>query len=174
MKDVNVSATLDELVDESRTADSGGAADLDDPAVPGAHIVEHVEQRGELGLASQEGRLGLALPAAADERSDDGRTDGLRLPFGAERLDRRRRERGARPFQHDLRREDLARLCSAHHPRGGVDCITKHPIGAAIWRTKVSREDLAGIDADPHRDDARPVDHLAQGPQHLFFVVPGA
>ena len=67
--------------------------------------------------------------------------------------------------------EDLARPRLGHDPRGRVDRVAEDAVGAPVRRAEVAGEDLAGVDADPHRDDARLLHHLAQRPEHPLLVV---
>ena len=150
-------------------------ADLDHPALP-VPTPARPRRASRSSSASRpiNGVSGAVRLLRPGDRADDRGAHWLRLALGRERLDRRRLERRARAFEHDLGREDLARLGPAHHSRGGVDRVAEDPVRAAVGRAEVAGEHLARVDADPHRHDARRVHDLAQRAQHPLLVVAGA
>ena len=172
----HVRRAVDELLDEPRPADTGGAADLDDPAVPRAATSStHGQQRRELRLAADEaGSRRCARPVGprSDRRSRlrpappcPWRWNGSIGVVANVVRDRSRTIGG---------REDLPGLGTGHHPRRRVDRVAEDAVGAPVPRAEVPGEDPARVDAGPHRDDAGLVHHLAQRAQHLLLVVPGA
>ena len=167
----DVGAAADELLHKPRSAAARRAADLDDPTVSSTHVVEHREERGKLGVTSDERCLDRTLAPRADDGPDDRSPDQLRLALGTERLDGRGLEGRARSLQHDLGREDLPRLGPAHDPRGRIDRVAEDTVGATVRWAEIPGEDLAGVDADPHRDDTGSVHHLTQCAQHPLLVV---
>ena len=85
----------------------GVAADLDDPAVPAPDVVEHREQRAELGVAADERRLGGALVPRAGDRADERGLHGLGLALARNGSIGVVSKSRARALEDDLRREDL-------------------------------------------------------------------
>ena len=149
----------------ARSISSSTSRDLPSPGSPLTSTIQPspartssktCEQRLELArrgrAAASRSRRSSCVPAIGPTTK---RVDELRLPLRRERLDRRRLEGRARAVEHDLGREDLAGLRLAHDARGGVDRIAEDAVGAAVRRAEVAGEDLAGVDADPHRHDAR-------------------
>ena len=147
---------LDHLLDEPRLADARLADDLDDPAVPGADVVDDAESASSSASPPDERRSwrrGRSLRAG--DRPDDRGADGLRLALRANGSIGVVSNDRPRAVEDDLGREDLAGLGLAHDPRRGVDRVAEHPVGAPVRRAEVAGEDLAGVDARPASGRAR-------------------
>jgi hypothetical protein len=75
--------------------------------------------------------------------------DGLALPLDRERLDFLRADQSADQAVGRVAEQDLARRRALLQARRHVDRVAA---GEALAAARIPRHDLAGVDADPHRD----------------------